>query len=220
MDTFFPGPAIGIGLGFVICIVAHHVAHARVSIAQGDWTPKQYGRTSLSIKAHADTLGTIILPIVWVVVAFFGSFFAFVGWGKAQTTRFQQGRAWQTTVLNAIAGPVATLVVGIAAGAITRGLPDGSFVKHIVGGIAVVGILLFAWEILPLPGRDGARVLGAFLSPTARMKIQDLAEYEVAWVAVVLLIEPLRNVVTGIATPICNAAAGVPVGGCVSMLFV
>jgi len=59
---------VGVALGFLFGIVGHHWAHARVAIALGDRTPKLMGRASLKIKPHVDTLGSIIMPIVFIVV--------------------------------------------------------------------------------------------------------------------------------------------------------
>ena len=215
MESVFPGRAIGIGLGFIICIVLHHVAHARAGIAQGDWTSKQYGRTSLSIKQHADVLGTIILPAVWVIAAFFGGYRPFVGWGKPQPANEAAMRGGRRSIIiHALSGPAATLVVGVLAIVLTRALDPGTFGFRILAGVGVVGVLLTVWEILPMPGRDGGRVLASFLSPTARLKMQELAQYEALFVVGVFLILPF--VVTGIANPICSAAAGIPSGlpGC------
>ena len=77
---------LGVALGFVIGIVAHHWAHARVALALGDRTPKLMGRVTLRIKPHVDTLGSIIMPIVFVVIAIFrGPYGMVFGWGKAQS---------------------------------------------------------------------------------------------------------------------------------------
>lgn len=212
MSSIFPGRAIGLALGFAICIVAHHLAHAQIAIRQGDWTSKQYGRTSLSIKAHADVLGSIILPVVWAVAAFFGGFFPFVGWGKPQVLNpaaMRNGR--RSLIVVSLAGPVATLGIGILAGIAGRVLLEpGTFLYQVVGGVAVVGIFLFVWEILPMPGRDGGRILGSFLSPTARLKMGELAQYEALFVVGVFLLLPF--VVQGIANPICGLVSPAPDG--------
>jgi Zn-dependent protease len=76
---------LGVALGFLLGIVGHHWAHARVALALGDRTPKLMGRVTLRIKPHVDTLGSIIMPIVFIVVAIFrGPYGMMFGWGKAQ----------------------------------------------------------------------------------------------------------------------------------------
>lgn len=209
MSDLFPGVAGGVALGFVIAIVAHHYAHARVAIALGDRTPRLHGRVSLSIKRHVDVLGTIILPIVWTLVALFGSATAFFGWGKAQQLNTPAMRKPQRDlIIVALAGPVATLVLGgifIQAAEATSG-----FVAEILGGIAFVSIYLAIWEILPMPGRDGGRILARFLPPSGQLKMQELAQYEVLFViGAYLIFVNLAPVIPGLANLACGAF-GVP----------
>src|ERR1051326_8571751 len=77
----------GVAVGFLLGIVGHHWAHARAAIALGDKTPRLMGRATLRPKAHIDTLGSIIMPAVFVVVAIFSANASPVmfGWGKAQS---------------------------------------------------------------------------------------------------------------------------------------
>lgn len=217
-ETFYPAKAVGVALGFLVCIVAHHYAHARVAIAMGDRTPKLHGRATLSIKPHVDTLGTIILPIVWSVVALFLSpirvqiqgVFPFVGWGKAQSVQphlMKKGRTG--VIITALAGPLTTAVIALVAMVVFVNLVAGSFGGRVVGGIAYVAVHLTVWELLPMPGRDGGRILAEFLSPTGKLKMQDLAQYEVLFViGAFLLLAGI--VITPLGDLLCQAAADVP----------
>jgi Zn-dependent protease len=91
-------------------------------------------------------------------------------------------------------------VAGLAA--IAWRVVEGRFLREVIGGVVVVGVFMAVWEILPMPGRDGGRILGEFLSPSARLKMQELAQYEVLFLVGVFLI--LQVIVFGIANPICN----------------
>jgi len=209
VSSIFPGAALGVALGFLIGISVHHFVHARVATAMGDRTPRLMGRLSLSIRPHVDPLGTVIMPIVWVIAVFFGGFFPMFGWGKAQSLNPTTRRSRRDTILIALAGPAGNLVVAFLAAVAWRFI-DGRVLREILGGVVVVGVFMTVWEILPLPGRDGGRILAEFLSPSAKLKMQDLAQYEVLFLVGVFLI--LQVVIFGIANPMCNLLTDRPCG--------
>lgn len=179
---------LGVALGFIVGIVIHHWAHARVAVALGDRTPRLMGRVSLRIKPHVDTLGSIVMPVVFVVVAIFrGPYDTMMfGWGKAQSFNpraFKKPR--RDMIVVALAGPAATALVAAAAVAVGRTL-NGNIARFF-GSIAIVNIFLTVVELLPIPGRDGGRVLVRFLSPRAAMKFEDLVQYDVLFLLVLFL---------------------------------
>ena len=184
---------IGVALGFLFGIVLHHWAHARVAVALGDRTPKLMGRVSLRIKPHVDTLGTIIMPVVFVVVAIFqGPYGMMFGWGKGQSFN---PRAFKNPkrdmILVALAGPAATAIVAAVSAAIARAELH-NHIGLIFGYIMIVNSFLTVIELLPIPGRDGGRILVRFLSPRAAMKFEDLVQYEVIFLLVLFIfLEPV-----------------------------
>jgi Zn-dependent protease len=179
---------IGVALGFLFGIVGHHWAHARMAIALGDRTPKLMGRATLRPKAHVDTLGSIIMPIVFVIVAIFNGLQGMMfGWGKAQSFNpraFRKPR--RDMVIVALAGPAATAIIAAVSTAIARA-ERGNNIARIFASIAFVNIFLTVVELLPIPGRDGGRVLVRFLSPRAAMRFEDLGQYDVLFLLVLFL---------------------------------
>ena len=128
------------------------------------------------------------MPVVFVVVAIFrGPYDTMMfGWGKAQSFNpraFKKPR--RDMILVALAGPAATALVAAAAVAVGRAL-NGN-VAHFFGSVAIVNIFLTVVELLPIPGRDGGRVLVRFLSPRAAMKFEDLVQYDVLFLLVLFL---------------------------------
>jgi len=178
----------GVALGFLIGIDVHHWAHARAALALGDRTPKLMGRVTLRIKPHVDTLGSIIMPAVFIFVAIFsGPYGMMFAWGKPQSSNpraFKNPR--RDMILVALAGPLATGVVAAVSAAIWR-----AELKHdiglLFGWIMVVNSFLTVIELLPIPGRDGGRILVRFLSPRAAMKFEDLVQYDVLFLLALFL---------------------------------
>ncbi|MGZ4209191.1 MAG: site-2 protease family protein [Actinomycetota bacterium] len=183
---------LGVALGFVIGIVAHHWAHARMAIALGDKTPRLMGRATLKIKPHVDTLGSIILPIVFVIVAIFSHPAMMFGWGKAQSFNPRALRKpRRDMILIALAGPAATTIVTAVAAAVSR-IELGNNIGLIFGYMALVTSFLTVIELLPIPGRDGGRILVRFLSPSAAMRFEELTQYDVLFLLVLFLfLEPV-----------------------------
>jgi Zn-dependent protease len=181
---------LGVALGFLFGIVGHHWAHARVAIALGDRTPKLMGRATLRPKAHVDTLGSIIMPIVFIVVAIFrgpagGMMF---GWGKPQSFNpraFRKPR--RDMILVALAGPAATGLIAAASAALSRAELHNN-IGRVFGYIMLVNSFLTVVELLPIPGRDGGRILVRFLSPHAAMKFEEFVQYDLIFLVVLFLL--------------------------------
>ena len=59
--------------------------------------------------------------------------------------------------------------------------------RDIFGYIMLVNSFLTVVELLPIPGRDGGRILVRFLSPRAAMKFEELVQYELIFLLVLFL---------------------------------
>ena len=179
---------VGVALGFLLGIVGHHWAHARVALALGDRTPKLMGRATLRIKPHVDTLGSIIMPIVFIVVAIFrGPYGMMFGWGKAQSFNPRAFRKpKRDMILVALAGPAATALIAAISAAISRAELHNN-IGLIFGYVMLVNSFLTVVELLPIPGRDGGRILVRFLSPRAAMRFEELVQYELIFLLVLFL---------------------------------
>jgi Zn-dependent protease len=204
---------VGIALGFLVGIVGHHWAHARVAVALGDKTPKLMGRASLRPKRHVDTLGSIIMPAVFVVVAVFAtSPVVMFGWGKAQSFNVRAFRKpKRDAILVALAGPAATLVIAILAGAVERATltaTSAPVIARLALAVAYVNSFLTVIELLPIPGRDGGRILVRFLSPHAAMRFEELTQYDVLFLLVIFLF--FQSVVGRMVAPVCRSVLKSP----------
>jgi len=204
--------AAAVAVAFAIGIPVHHWAHARVAIALGDKSSKLTGRATLRLRPHVDTLGTIIMPIVFVVVYLFGAPLGMVfGWGKPQSINIRALRKpKRDAILVALAGPAGTLVIAIIAGIAYRASSKGGThigdVARFFALIAIVESFLTVIELLPIPGRDGGRVLVRFLSPRAAMRFEDLVQYDVIFLIVLFLV--FEAVVVRMVEPVSRTVLG------------
>jgi len=200
---------IGVALGFLLGIMGHELAHHLLADKLGDRSPRFMGRLKPSLQKQADPLGTYILPGVFIAAAIFlAPLRPMFGWGKRHdlNLRMLRGRA---PLLVLVAGPGATLALGIGTGAVTRALSGGGgHFSRVAFWTTVVLASMTVVDLLPMPGRDGGRILGRFLSPQASMKMEELIQYEVLFLILALFF--LGQVTWGMIRPVCQALTGIP----------
>jgi len=198
---------IGVGLGLLIGMIGHELAHARVAVSLGDPTPRMMGRLTLNPKAHADPLGTVILPGIFLISILFKSQLGFFfGWAKPVTIhpgRLRNPR--RDGMIVALAGPAFNLLIVVIAGVAFRQMTSPRMLD-VVGLIAVVNTFLFIINILPIPPLDGSKVLARFLSPAAAMKMEEWSQYMFLFLIVLFLL--FRGVLANAADAICSPILG------------
>jgi Zn-dependent protease len=152
----------------VISIGLHEFGHAWVADLRGDLLPRAQGRVTLNPLAHADPLGTILLPSIMIFLPILmGSPlpFGLLGWGKpVQISLANPQTRRMDDILITLAGPamnVALLVtfalIGGVGGVTAAGPGNHEFAKFLATGI-VMNAGLAAFNLLPLPPLDGSRV--------------------------------------------------------------
>ncbi|MCR4433755.1 MAG: site-2 protease family protein [Caldiserica bacterium] len=152
-------------------IILHEVAHGWTAEKLGDPTARLAGRITLNPIPHIDLLGTIILPLMLILL---GSNFL-IGWAKPVPVNFYRLRHQRRdTILVSLSGIVTNLSLAVLASLLWR-----LFHVFNVGGILLYQILYFTvslnlllafFNLIPLPPLDGSKVLGAlFPSALGRM---------------------------------------------------
>jgi Zn-dependent protease len=169
------------------------------------------GRLTLNPKAHADPLGTVILPGIFLISILFkyniGFFF---GWAKPVTIhpgRLRNPR--RDAMIVALAGPAFNLLIVILAGIAFRQVTERRLLDILLL-IAIVNTFLFIINILPIPPLDGSKVLARFLSPAAAMKMEEWSQYLFLFLLVLFWL--FRPVLAGAVNAICGPALGLPAG--------
>jgi Zn-dependent protease len=163
-------------VAFLFAISVHESAHAWMAAKRGDPTAAMLGRVTLNPIKHIDILGTIILPIVALVVGF-----PMIGWAKPTPVNPRNFKNLVVDdILTSIAGPISNFLVVIFAllvlaiiGMITRAtspLTSESILTPIsmmFFYLALINVLLGVFNLIPLPPLDGSHVLRHVLSGSA-----------------------------------------------------
>lgn len=151
-------------LPVLFAITVHEAAHGYAARYFGDDTAWALGRVTLNPLKHIDPFGTILLPLMLVVV---GSPII-LGAAKPVPVRFGNLRNPKRDMIwVALAGPMANLVMALAWGVGLYalqglGVTEPFFLKMCQGGV-LVNVVLFAFNLFPLPPLDGGRILVGLL---------------------------------------------------------
>jgi len=158
-------------LPVLFAITVHEAAHGYAARHFGDPTAHLLGRITLNPLKHIDPIGTIAMPLM----LYFATSGAFLfGYAKPVPVNFGRLRnPKKDMVWVALAGPGANLVQAIAWTVllyllITFGVEERFFTEMCEAGL-LVNLVMFAFNLFPVPPLDGGRILVGLLPlPLAR----------------------------------------------------
>ena len=152
-------------LPVLFAITIHEAAHGYVARHFGDNTAYVLGRVTLNPLKHIDPVGTILMPLV----LYFATSGAFLfGYAKPVPVRFDKLRNPKRDMIwVALAGPGVNFIQAFLWGAllyILRGMEvtEPFFLKMAQGGV-LVNLVMFVFNLFPLPPLDGGRILVGLL---------------------------------------------------------
>lgn len=140
--------------------IIHEYAHGAVADHLGDPTARYAGRLTLNPRAHVDKWGTLILPLVLLVLTGGRFLFAYakpVPFNPYNLRDQRWGPVWV-----AIAGPLSNLLLALVFGLAVRFFPPGALTV-LFSVIVYANVLLAVFNLVPIPPLDGSKVLYALL---------------------------------------------------------
>ena len=165
-------------LPILFAITLHEAAHAYAARYFGDLTAYSQGRMSLNPAKHIDPIGTIAIPLV---LALLNSPFLF-GYAKPVPVDFSRLRHPKKDMLwVALAGPLANLIMALGWMVLffvldAAGLDEEYFFRMAKAGI-VTNLVLFAFNMFPVPPLDGGRVMTSLLPNRYAFRFARLEPY-------------------------------------------
>ena len=147
-------------VALIISAIVHEYMHGWMANELGDPTAKNAGRLTLNPLAHLDLWGSIVLPIF----LYFSTGFIF-GYAKpVPYNPYNLRDPKYDPVKVALAGPLSNLALAIFFGLFIRFVPIGNeFLISLLGVIVIINLILFIFNMIPLPQLDGSRVIFPFL---------------------------------------------------------
>jgi len=172
----------------VFAFSVHESAHAYTAMRLGDPTAYMLGRVTLNPIKHLDPFGSVLLPLIGLLTGGW-----LIGWAKPcpiTPRNFRDIRRGE--LLTALAGPASNLAMAAVALLllmVLKHMVPGGYVSilaamatadHVVldlGGLRLfpiamllyygilINLLLFVFNLVPLPPLDGSMILSQFLSP-------------------------------------------------------
>lgn len=167
--------------GFLFAITCHEASHALMALKFGDDTPMREGRISLNPLVHIDPMGTIVFPLLGIILG--GVPF---GWAKpvmsnpSQYKDIKWGIFWVS-----FAGPLANILLVIFSAffyaIIFNFMPSDTTVFTPLLLIArqsvIINIILAVFNLIPFPPLDGANMLKTFLDYNQARKFEELQRF-------------------------------------------
>jgi Zn-dependent protease len=183
-------------LVFLFSMVCHEAAHAFVALRLGDKTAYKGGQVTLNPIPHIlrSPIGTVVVPILSFLIGGW-----IIGWAS---TPYDQKWALanpKSSAKMSAAGPAANLILALAAAVVIKiGLWKGVFLPPsnfgngmIIDSIHVglwstvaafasvfflLNIILFLFNLLPIPPLDGSGVVALFLSKQSATSYLELLQ--------------------------------------------
>jgi Zn-dependent protease len=166
-------------LPVIFAITLHEAAHGYVAKFFGDNTAYSQGRVSLNPLVHIDLFGTIIIPIV-LYFATNGQFL--FGYAKPVPVNFGQLRSPKRDMAwVALAGPGANFLMAFLWIVFAIVLRAMNVSEDFFYGMAQAGLLtnlvMFAFNLFPLPPLDGGRIAFSLLPHRLAYKYAQIEPY-------------------------------------------
>jgi Zn-dependent protease len=213
-------------ISLTIAMSIREFARAWTATRLHDPTPRLWGRLTLNPKAWFEAFGSGLVPVLLAILWAVGVYVIPAAYAKpAPVDPSYFRKSTRDTVLVSVAGPLATLALGILAGLVVRaGVPvlgQGALAEPYRFAVVFTytSMALVVFHLLPIPGLDGARIVALLLPPAPREVYRNADKYLPLFVLVVLFVFStlVLGFLTALTGALCNAAAG---GDCqLALLF-
>ncbi|MGH7680255.1 MAG: site-2 protease family protein [Gemmatimonadaceae bacterium] len=203
---------------FLLSTTFHEAAHAWAALRGGDLTAFRGGQVTLDPRPHIRRapIGMVVLPIISVLISGWPLGFASAPYDPQWAMKHPNRAGWM-----ALAGPGANLIlVLLSAALINAGVAAGVFmapetihfsdvtaaaegvagwwggVAALLGAVFALNLLLFIFNLIPVPPLDGSAALVLLLPPHLVPRYQQMITFNVSlsWIGIFLawqLFDPL-----------------------------
>jgi len=174
----------------LLSLSIHEFAHGMVSTLLGDSTPGRDGRLTLNPLRHLDLFGTLILLT------------AGFGWAKPVRIDINSYKnKYSGLVLTSLAGPLSNFLIAVLFTFFLRLIVVNDAFKYmqtesvinIIQYVMIINILLFIFNMIPIPPLDGSRIITAIFNRN-RAFVQNYNRYGVYVLLALLMMDRFFNI--------------------------
>ena len=179
----------------VLAFSVHECAHAWTAWRLGDPTAKMLGRVTLNPLKHLDPLGSVFMPLLALVYHW-----PLIGWAKPTPVTARNFKNYRRDdILVTLAGPASNILSATVAlillivikhsgginavatavalasnmpGISIAGLPILTPISLFLYYVILINLLLFVFNLIPIPPLDGSHILRHFL-PYRALQLYD-----------------------------------------------
>lgn len=183
-------------LAVIVGLCVHESAHALAAWALGDKTARSRGRVSLNPLAHIDPFGTVLLPLIMIVLG--GPVFAFAKPVPVYLGNLKHPK--RDEVIVSLAGPVSNIVLAVAFALLLHGVAGLPFTPGTAQALyaaatflqlaVLCNLSLAFFNLIPLPPLDGSSLIVPFLSGRALDTYYQIQRYAMPILIIVLYLVP------------------------------
>lgn len=144
--------------------IPHEIAHGTVALKCGDSTALRAGRLSWDPRVHFDWMWTLIVPFMLLVMS--GGSLCLWGLKPVPINPYYLRNIKRDIMLVSIAGPLTNLTIALAfflMSLIPGFVNPGTWAEWAFARIVWFNLILFVFNLLPIPPLDGFGVLEGLL---------------------------------------------------------
>jgi len=200
----------------LFAITVHEASHGWAALKMGDPTAYQMGRITLNPIRHIDPIGTILLPLMLVIMGA-----PPFGWAKpVPVNPLNLKNPRKDNLIISIAGPASNISVAVIAFIVLKilmNLNPSLFYSH-GGGISnllsplitivyytiVINAILAFFNLIPIPPLDGSGVVMGLISEEAAQKYEQIRPYGF-FILILLIMTGFIGRILGVVLRIVNS---------------
>lgn len=185
----------------ILAITIHEFSHGFVADKLGDPTPRSFGRLTLNPLAHADLVGTILLPLFSALTGI-----PTIGWAKPvpiDPFNFQHPK--RDIILTSLAGPVSNFTIAIFVSILCNIFHTYNVYTYV---FVLINLSLAIFNLIPIPPLDGSKIFLNLLSNESSQKWEEAFDKYGFIILIIVVFLPLgpsgKPILTSIISPIVN----------------
>jgi Zn-dependent protease len=191
---------------FIFSTTLHEAGHAFAAWKLGDPTAYEGGQVSLNPLPHIqrEPVGMVLVPIISFALNGW-----MMGWASAPYDPTWAHRYPKRAALMAAAGPAANLLLVIASGLAIRAGIESRGLIEILLILFYLNLVLFVFNLLPVPPLDGSAILPMFMGDNAARRYREFLHQPMfsllglllAWKVFPYLFQPIQTAAVRLLFP-------------------